>query len=92
MIPDCVTASPGKALLLSNGIVLQNLKARGRHGYLAFVYLLSQFEANKELTSLRVQAQILGLHKSDRHDGIPNLTSHHHLRQTEAMGRASTLH
>lgn len=66
-------------------------EAYGKHAYLAFVYLLSQFEANKELTSLRVQGQILTLHKSDRNNGIPHMTFPHDLWQTEAMGRASTL-
>lgn len=54
-------------------------EACGKHAYLAFVYLLSQFEANKELTSLRVQGQILTLHKSDRNNGIPHMTFPHDL-------------
>lgn len=48
-------------------------------GYLAFVYLLSQFEAHKELTPQRVQAQLLTLHQGDGHHRVPNLTLPHHL-------------
>lgn len=62
-----------------------------KHQYLAFVCLLSQSEANKELTSLRVQRQLLTLHQSHWHNRGPQLTFPQWLWQTKVLRSASRL-
>lgn len=59
--------------------------------YLAFVSLLSQSEANKELTPLRVQRHLSTFHQSHWHNRGPQLTLPQCLRQTQALRRTSRL-
>ena len=63
----------------------------GDEKYLAFKSLLSQSEADKELTPLRVQRHLLTLHQSHGQHRGPQLTLPQRLGQTEVLSRAPRL-